>query len=60
VGIDAFFQSSSDSAATAAAFCERCDVRAECIETALADPHTAGIWGGVSERVRRVLRKAVA
>jgi WhiB family redox-sensing transcriptional regulator len=56
-GVDAFFPSPSESAATATAFCERCEVRAECLETALADPHTAGIWGGVSERGRRMLRK---
>jgi WhiB family redox-sensing transcriptional regulator len=45
---------------TATDFCERCEVRAECLETELADPRAAGIWGGVSERGRRILRWSAA
>lgn len=38
--------------------CGRCDVREECLETALAssDP-PYGIWGGTTEGERRALRR---
>ena len=34
-----------------------CDVRAECLEYALANDERFGIWGGLSERERRKLKK---
>lgn len=39
--------------------CERCPVRQECLEYALAMPNGAshGLWGGTSPRERRTLRK---
>jgi hypothetical protein len=43
--------------------CRRCLVREECLEFALTDPTLVGIFGGTTERERRVwrqLRGAVA
>ncbi len=37
--------------------CEVCEVRAECLEFALATNQEAGIWGGTTEEERRALRK---
>ena len=37
--------------------CLTCDVRGECLEYALAHDERFGIWGGLSERERRKLKK---
>jgi WhiB family redox-sensing transcriptional regulator len=37
--------------------CQRCDVRAQCLAYALENKEVYGIWGGLSERERRRLRK---
>jgi WhiB family redox-sensing transcriptional regulator len=37
--------------------CVGCDVRAECLEYAMANDERFGIWGGLSERERRRLRQ---
>ena len=37
--------------------CVGCDVRSECLEYALANDERFGIWGGLSERERRKLKK---
>jgi len=38
--------------------CNHCPVRVECLDYAVADPHTSGIWGGVlfTSRKGRVRR----
>lgn len=46
-----------ESMTEALAICERCPVRTDCLEHALATPERVGIWGGTSERQRRVLRR---
>ena len=38
--------------------CQRCDVRAECLEWAMATGQDSGVWGGLSEEERRSLRRA--
>jgi WhiB family redox-sensing transcriptional regulator len=38
--------------------CRSCDVRAECLEYALENDERFGIWGGMSERERRRLKRA--
>jgi WhiB family redox-sensing transcriptional regulator len=38
--------------------CRGCTVRAECLAEALDQPERFGIWGGMSERERRAIRKA--
>jgi WhiB family redox-sensing transcriptional regulator len=37
--------------------CQSCEVRAQCLEYALERDERFGIWGGLSERERRKLRK---
>jgi WhiB family redox-sensing transcriptional regulator len=39
--------------------CRSCDVRAECLEYALEHDERFGIWGGMSERERRRLKREV-
>jgi WhiB family redox-sensing transcriptional regulator len=38
--------------------CTQCEVRAECLEWAMATAQDAGVWGGLSEDERRSLRRA--
>ncbi|HEY1331565.1 MAG TPA: WhiB family transcriptional regulator [Actinomycetota bacterium] len=42
----------------AKAVCCRCNVRAQCLEWAMATGQDAGVWGGLSEDERRALRRA--
>ena len=35
--------------------CQGCPVRQECLEYALTTPDQWGVWGGLSERERRVI-----
>ena len=37
--------------------CRGCEVRAECLEYALEHDERFGIWGGMSERERRRLKR---
>ena len=54
--LDLFFPSLGGNAAKARVICATCSVRQECLSYALADPESAGVWGGISERERRKLR----
>lgn len=47
----------SDKIAAAKAVCSGCQVREECLEHALATGEKFGIWGGLTERERRTLRR---
>jgi WhiB family redox-sensing transcriptional regulator len=38
--------------------CRSCEVRVECLEYALEKDERFGIWGGLSERERRRLKRA--
>lgn len=38
--------------------CKTCEVRAECLQYALATNQESGVWGGTSEDERRALRKS--
>ncbi len=40
---------------TAKAVCAACQVRSECLSWALANHERLGVWGGTTERERRVL-----
>lgn len=55
---EAFFPEKGGSTREAKAVCESCTVRAECLEYALSHDERFGIWGGLSERERRRLRRA--
>jgi len=37
--------------------CERCPVRAQCLEYALQSGQSFGVWGGASEEERRLIRR---
>ena len=57
---EAFFPEKGGSTREAKRVCLGCDVRVECLEYALANDERFGIWGGLSERERRrVKREAV-
>lgn len=54
---DLFFPERGASTAEAKAVCAGCVVREQCLEYALANGEKFGIWGGTSERERRVIRR---
>jgi WhiB family redox-sensing transcriptional regulator len=54
---EAFFPEKGGSTREAKKICLSCEVRAECLEYALAHDERFGIWGGLSERERRRLKK---
>ncbi|GAA3760061.1 WhiB family redox-sensing transcriptional regulator [Spinactinospora alkalitolerans] len=56
---EAFFPEKGGSTREAKKVCHSCEVRAECLEYALEHDERFGIWGGLSERERRRLKKAV-
>jgi WhiB family redox-sensing transcriptional regulator len=58
LGPDLFFPERGELTADARAVCARCPVSAECREYALSTAEKFGIWGGTSERARRVERVA--
>lgn len=53
-----FFPERGESTRDAKAVCAGCAVRDECLEHALSRPEKFGIWGGLSERERRRIRRA--
>ena len=54
---EAFFPEKGGSTREAKKVCLSCDVRGECLEYALQNDERFGIWGGLSERERRKLKK---
>jgi len=54
---EAFFPEKGGSTREAKRICAGCEVRAECLEYALAHDERFGIWGGLSERERRRLKR---
>ena len=54
---EAFFPEKGGSTREAKRICSGCEVRAECLEYALANDERFGIWGGMSERERRKQRR---
>ena len=54
---EAFFPEKGGSTREAKKVCVSCEVRAECLEYALENDERFGIWGGLSERERRKLKK---
>lgn len=55
---DLFFPGQGESTAEAKAICAGCQVREQCLEWALDNAEKFGIWGGLSERERRRIRRA--
>lgn len=56
---EAFFPEKGGSTREAKKVCTQCEVRAECLDYALANDERFGIWGGLSERERRKLKRRV-
>ena len=56
---EAFFPEKGGSTREAKRICNSCEVRAECLEYALGHDERFGIWGGLSERERRRLKRRV-
>ena len=57
---DLFFPETTNDEAAAKAVCAACPVRSECLEHALAASEPYGIWGGLTLRERRLLRRSRA
>lgn len=56
---EAFFPEKGGSTREAKRICLGCEVRDECLEYALANDERFGIWGGLSERERRRLKRGI-
>ena len=54
---EAFFPEKGGSTREAKRICKACAVRDDCLEYALEHDERFGIWGGLSERERRKLKK---
>ena len=54
---DLFFPERGASTKEAKGVCRGCEVRLECLEYALQNGEKFGIWGGLSERERRRIRR---
>ncbi|MCW2582791.1 MAG: Transcription factor WhiB [Klenkia sp.] len=54
---EAFFPEKGGSTREAKKICTGCEVKMECLEYALGKDERFGIWGGLSERERRRLRR---
>jgi WhiB family transcriptional regulator, redox-sensing transcriptional regulator len=52
-----FFPARGESVRDAKAVCAVCPVKSECLEFALRLKVAHGVWGGLSERERRTLRR---
>lgn len=57
VPVEAFFPTRGKSLERALAYCGACAVRSTCTDYAIRSSIRHGIWGGTSERQRRVIRK---
>jgi WhiB family redox-sensing transcriptional regulator len=54
---DCFFPEKGGSTRAAKRICQTCSVQAECLDYALHNDERFGIWGGLSERERRRLKR---
>jgi WhiB family redox-sensing transcriptional regulator len=54
---EAFFPEKGGSTREAKKICVGCEVRGECLEYALEHDERFGIWGGLSERERRRIKR---
>ena len=56
---ETFFPEKGGSTREAKKICANCEVREDCLEDALARGEKYGVWGGMSERERRRLKKSL-
>jgi WhiB family redox-sensing transcriptional regulator len=54
---EAFFPEKGGSTREAKRVCMSCEVRSECLEYALAKDERFGVWGGLSDRERRRMKR---
>ncbi len=54
---DIFFPERGASTRKAKAICRACSVQSECLEFAIENSEKFGIWGGLSERERRRIKR---
>lgn len=57
VGADCWFPEKGESAGDAKKICLACEVREQCLQYALANDERWGVWGGLSERERRRIKR---
>lgn len=57
---EAFFPEKGGSTREAKRICKACPVRDDCLEFALEHDERFGIWGGLSDRERRRLKRDMA
>lgn len=57
---EAFFPDKGGSTKEAKKICVQCEVRDECLQYAIDHDERFGVWGGLTERERRALRRAPA
>lgn len=57
---EAFFPEKGGSTREAKRVCASCPVAAQCLEYALENDERFGIWGGMSERERRRLKRRIS
>ncbi len=57
---ESFFPEKGGSTREAKRTCMACEVRVQCLDYALANDERFGIWGGLSERERRRVKKRAA
>ncbi|MFA5891192.1 MAG: WhiB family transcriptional regulator [Actinomycetota bacterium] len=57
---DVFFPEKGGSSREAKRICAQCTVQEDCLEYALVNDERFGIWGGLSERERRRLKRLTA
>ena len=56
---EAFFPEKGGSTREAKRICLGCEVKDSCLDYALANDERFGIWGGLSERERRRLKRGI-
>lgn len=54
---EAFHPAKSTSPRLARRICNRCPVKAQCLEAAIADASLEGVWGGTTYKERQLLRR---
>ena len=52
-----FFPANADEEAEALSICATCPVRAQCLDYAIRNRETYGIWGGTTPEQRRRIRR---
>lgn len=55
---EVFFPEKGGSTRDAKQTCMACEVKVQCLEYALSNDERFGVWGGLSERERRRLRRS--